>query len=396
VLWPSRGRLFGQRLLGRPLWQWTAEAARQLRPRRQLVLIREGPTPALPSSFDTVRPDDLRRLLSRSGSTVLVAAELPCLTPRSLKPVAALARQGPHYLGAPNGADGTGEPLLLCGAGESLREAASPEAARLGLGEIARRARAAPAELATGDGEDWVWVKNAADSLRAAAVLRRRKLLALVQAGVLIDDPGSVEVDPGVQIGAGSRIHRFVIIEGESRIGPNCDIGSFSHIQDSHLGAGAVVLDHCYIRSSRIGRRAQLGPFAHLRPESVVGDEAKVGNFVELKKTRLGRGSKAPHLTYLGDALVGRKVNVGAGTITCNYDGRKKHQTVIEDGAFIGSDVQLVAPVRVGRGAYVAAGSCIVEDVPAGSLALARSRQVVKPGWAARRKRALGSKTKRS
>lgn len=393
VLWPSPGRLCEQSLLGRPLWQWTAEALRPLRPCRQVVLIPAGPAPALPHSFEPVKLDHLGRLLARSGSTFLVAAELPCLTSRSLKPLAALARRGAHYLDAPNGAAaGASEPVLLCGPGASLRPAVSRESARLGLGEVARRARAAHADIATGRAEDWLWVKTAAEAMRAAAVLRRRKLDALVGAGVLFDDPGSVEIDPRAQIGRGTRIRRWVVIEGESRIGTDCDVGSFTHIQDSVLAAGVVVLDHCFIRASRIGRRAQLGPFAHLRPESVVGDEAKVGNFVELKKTRLGRGSKAPHLTYLGDATVGRKVNVGAGTITCNYDGQHKYQTVIEDGAFIGSAVQLVAPVRVGRGAYVAAGSCVVEDVPAGSLALARSRQVVKPGWAARRKRALASK----
>ena len=158
------------------------------------------------------------------------------------------------------------------------------------------------------------------------------------------------------------------------------------------VGAGTTLLDHCFVRSSRIGKAAQIGPFTHIRPESVISAKAKVGNFVELKKTLLGRGSKAPHLTYLGDATIGKGVNVGAGTITCNYDGRLKHQTIVEDGAFIGSDVQLVAPVRVGRGAYVAAGSCIVEDVPSQALALARGRQVVKPGWARSNKK----KTKRS
>ena len=149
------------------------------------------------------------------------------------------------------------------------------------------------------------------------------------------------------------------------------------------------MLDHCFIRSSRIGKNVQIGPFAHLRPESDVGDGAKVGNFVELKKTRLGAGAKAPHLSYLGDAIIGKGANVGAGTITCNYDGVRKHETIVGDGAFIGSDVQLVAPVRIGKGAYVAAGSCIVEDVPAKALALARSRQVIKLGWVSRARSSL-------
>jgi acetyltransferase-like isoleucine patch superfamily enzyme len=396
VLWPSPGRLFERHLLGRPLWQWTAEALRPLRPRRQMVLVPRGQAADLPTPFEAVTPDRLAGVLTRSRSALLLAAELPCLTPRSLKPLTALSRRGAHYLEAPNGAGETSGPLVLCGPGERLGPVFSGEKSLLELAEIARRAQAAPADLPRGGADDWVLVKTAADSARAAEVLRARKLEALSRAGVVVDEPASVQIDPQVRVGSGTRIRRFVIIEGESELGAGCDIGSFTHIQDSVLAAGAVVLDHCFIRSSRIGRRAQLGPFAHLRPESVVGDEAKVGNFVELKKSRLGRGSKAPHLSYLGDATVGRKVNVGAGTITCNYDGQHKHQTVIEDGAFIGSDVQLVAPVRVGRGAYVAAGSCVVEDVPAGALALARSRQVTKRGWAKRKARRRAARKGRS
>lgn len=230
--------------------------------------------------------------------------------------------------------------------------------------------------------EELLAVLTLADLAEAARVLRLRKCGELLAKGVLLDDPSTVQIDPNVRVGRGTRIHGWVVIEGESRIAGNCDIGSFSHIVDSEIGAGTTLLDHCFVRSSRVGKAAQLGPFAHIRPQSVIGAEAKVGNFVELKKTVLARASKAPHLSYLGDAIIGKGVNVGAGTITCNYDGQFKHQTIVEDGAFIGSDVQLVAPIRIGRGAYVAAGSCIVEDVPAESLALARGRQVIKPGWA--------------
>jgi bifunctional UDP-N-acetylglucosamine pyrophosphorylase/glucosamine-1-phosphate N-acetyltransferase len=244
----------------------------------------------------------------------------------------------------------------------------------------------------TAGSEELLRVRTAADWVQAVQVLRRRSCERLLARGVLLDDPTTAHIDPDVTIGRGTRIRGWVVIEGASRIGTDCDIGSFSHIVDSVIGSRTVLLDHCYVRSSRIGRHAQIGPFTHIRPESTVGDRAKVGNFVEMKKSTLGAGSKAPHLTYLGDAEIGRRVNVGAGTITCNYDGQTKHQTIIEDGAFIGSDVQLVAPVRVGRGAYVAAGSSIVEDVPAGSLAIARARQVVKEGYARRRRR---SRTKR-
>jgi bifunctional UDP-N-acetylglucosamine pyrophosphorylase/glucosamine-1-phosphate N-acetyltransferase len=147
-----------------------------------------------------------------------------------------------------------------------------------------------------------------------------------------------------------------------------------------------TILDYTIVIDSTIRTGAAVGPMAHIRPHSEVGPSARVGNFVELKKTSLGKGSKANHLAYLGDATIGSGVNIGAGTITCNYDGVNKHKTVIDDGVFIGSDSQLVAPVTVGKDAYVAAGSSITGDVPAGSLALARSRQIVKEGWATKRR----------
>ena len=158
-------------------------------------------------------------------------------------------------------------------------------------------------------------------------------------------------------------------------------------IVDSAIGDCAVINNFCVIVSSRVASGARVGPFAHLRPESDVREGAHVGTFVELKKTVLGAGSKANHLTYLGDAVVGERVNVGAGTITCNYDGEKKHQTVIEDDVFIGSDSQLIAPVCVGKGAYVAAGSSITRDVPPGALGIARGQQVNKEGWVEKRKK---------
>src|SRR4029077_3791052 len=175
----------------------------------------------------------------------------------------------------------------------------------------------------------------------------------------------------------GARIRPFTLLEGRSVVRAGADVGPYVRLYDSEVGPGARIQDHCLLLESVVEAGASIGPFAHLRPGSVVGAGAKVGNFVELKKTRLGPGSKAPHLSYLGDATIGPKVNVGAGTITCNYDGTAKHQTRIEAGAFVGSDAPLVAPVTVGEGAYVAAGSVITEDVPAQALALGRARQVV-------------------
>jgi bifunctional UDP-N-acetylglucosamine pyrophosphorylase/glucosamine-1-phosphate N-acetyltransferase len=159
---------------------------------------------------------------------------------------------------------------------------------------------------------------------------------------------------------------------------------------DSTLDDGVTVNNFCVIVESRVARGAKIGPFAHIRPQSDVGQDAHVGNFVELKKTTLGKGSKANHLAYLGDATIGERVNVGAGTITCNYDGVAKHPTIIDDGAFIGSDSQLIAPVRVGKGAYVAAGSSITSDVPEDALGIARSPQVNLDGWAARKRESQG------
>ena len=183
-------------------------------------------------------------------------------------------------------------------------------------------------------------------------------------------------------------IHPNVSLEGRTRVGEACEIHAGARIVDSSVEDRAVVGNHTVVEASRVGPGAVVGPFARLRPHSDVADGARVGNFVELKKTVLGRGSKANHLTYLGDATVGDGVNVGAGTISCNYDGTSKHQTIIEDGAFIGSDTTLVAPVRVGRGAYVAAGSAITDDVPPGALGIARGRQVNKDGWADARRAA--------
>lgn len=164
-------------------------------------------------------------------------------------------------------------------------------------------------------------------------------------------------------------------------------IRSGSRVVDTVVGNGCEILDHCLLEESRLGKKVRVGPMAHLRPGSRLLDEVRIGNFVETKKTTMGRGSKANHLTYLGDAEVGPQVNIGAGTITCNYDGTHKHSTVIGEGVFIGSDSQLVAPVKVGKGAYIAAGSTITADVPAGALGVARSRQSNKIGWVENRRR---------
>jgi bifunctional UDP-N-acetylglucosamine pyrophosphorylase/glucosamine-1-phosphate N-acetyltransferase len=219
------------------------------------------------------------------------------------------------------------------------------------------------------------------------AQMRLRKCQELMAAGVTIFYPSTCVIDSDVEIAADTVIEPFVQILGRSRIGAGCRIRSYSVIEDSELAGGVLLRPGCILEDSHVGPNAILGPYSHLRPGSDIGENAHVGNFVETKKIKLGKGSKANHLTYLGDAEIGAGVNIGAGTITCNYDGAHKHTTVIEDGAFIGSDTTLVAPVRVGKGAYIGAASCITSDVPDDALAIGRAPQIVKEGWA-RAKRA--------
>jgi len=219
--------------------------------------------------------------------------------------------------------------------------------------------------------------------------IRMRKNHEVMAAGVTIFYPATCVIDSDVEIAPDTIIEPFVQILGLSRVGSACRIRSYSVIRDSEIADGVLIRPGCILDQARIGPNAILGPYSHLRPGSDIGEAAHVGNFVETKKIKLGKGSKANHLTYLGDAEIGSGVNIGAGTITCNYDGVNKHTTFIEDGVFIGSDSTLVAPVRVGKGAYVAAASCITSDVPEDALAIGRAQQVVKEGWA-RKKRAAG------
>jgi len=229
-------------------------------------------------------------------------------------------------------------------------------------------------------------INSRTELAEVSRIVRQTKNEELMAAGVTIIDPATTYIDADVQVGLDTIIHPGVAIEGQSRIGAACEIHSSVRIVDSEIADKAVVQNFCLILGSRIAEGASVGPFAHLRPESVVAEGAKVGNFVELKKTTLGPGSKANHLAYLGDATIGAKVNIGAGTITCNYDGTSKHQTVIGSNVFVGSNSTLVAPVTLADGSYIAAGSAVTADVPAGALAIGRSRQENKEGWVAKRK----------
>jgi bifunctional UDP-N-acetylglucosamine pyrophosphorylase/glucosamine-1-phosphate N-acetyltransferase len=233
-----------------------------------------------------------------------------------------------------------------------------------------------------------------AEMMHLDAAMRANAAKRLMAEGVTIFRPETCVIDAEVAVGADTVIEPYVQLLGATRIGSDCRIRSYSVIQQSVIGDRVTVRNGCVPDGAEVVDGAVLGPYAHLRPESRIGVEAHVGNFCETKKVTLGRGSKANHLTYLGDAIIGEGVNVGAGVITCNYDGVKKHTTTIGDGAFVGSDSTLVAPVSIGEGAYVGAGSCITHPVPDGALAIGRSRQVTKEGWAAARR--AGRKAKKA
>jgi bifunctional UDP-N-acetylglucosamine pyrophosphorylase/glucosamine-1-phosphate N-acetyltransferase len=237
------------------------------------------------------------------------------------------------------------------------------------------------------DPEELLGVNTRAELARASAELYRRKAEELLDSGVTLLDPSRTWIEPRVRVGRDTVIYPDVILEGQTVLGRDCTVRSGTRISDCRIGDGVEIKDHSVLTSSRVGPGAAIGPFAHLRPGSQLGPATKVGNFVELKKTRLGQGSKASHLAYLGDATIGADCNIGAGTITCNYDGSHKHSTVLDSGVFIGSDTQLVAPVKVRKGAYVAAGTTVTDDVPAGALAIGRARQTNVKGWVARRKK---------
>jgi bifunctional UDP-N-acetylglucosamine pyrophosphorylase/glucosamine-1-phosphate N-acetyltransferase len=236
------------------------------------------------------------------------------------------------------------------------------------------------------DPDEVLGANTIAEMMGIDAKLRLITARRLMAEGVTIFRPETTVIDTGVTVGADSVIEPFVQLLGETKIGNECQIRSYSVLEHATIGNHVVIRQGCIIVESQVDDGASLGPYAHLRPESVIGEGAHVGNFVETKKARLGKGSKAGHLAYLGDSEIGEGVNVGAGVITCNYDGVSKHKTVIGDHVFVGSDSTLVAPVNLGNGSYVAAGSCITEDVPEDALALGRSRQTIKEGWSAARR----------
>lgn len=239
--------------------------------------------------------------------------------------------------------------------------------------------------VAAGDHRETMGINSRVQLAEAEKILRLRKLDELMDGGVTIMDPDSTFIDAGVEIAADTVIYPFTWLEGATKIGTCCEIGPNTRLADTTVGDNTT-LHFTYAHECRVGSGVTVGPYVHLRPDTVLADGAKVGNFVEIKNSVIGAGSKVPHLSYIGDTDMGAGVNIGSGTITVNYDGRSKHRTVIEDKAFIGCNANLVAPVTVGRGAYVGAGSTITKDVPPEALGVARSRQTNYQGWAGKHK----------
>ena len=251
---------------------------------------------------------------------------------------------------------------------------------------IYRRAGRVVATMTVADPHEVLGINSRSELAAVSGIVRQARNAQLMADGVTIEDPATTYIDANVRVGTDTVIHPGVALEGRTVIGSGCEIHSGARIVDSTIGDRTVVYNHCVITDVTVGADVRVGPFAHLRSETTVADRAKVGNFVEMKKTSLGEGAKAMHLAYLGDAVIGRQSNIGAGTITCNYDGEKKSTTTIGDGAFIGSDTQLIAPVTVGDGAYVGTGTTIREDVPAGALAVSAGKQRNIEGWVEQRK----------
>jgi bifunctional UDP-N-acetylglucosamine pyrophosphorylase/glucosamine-1-phosphate N-acetyltransferase len=252
---------------------------------------------------------------------------------------------------------------------------------------LARRKKLKVAAMLCQDSDEAMGINSRVDLSRAERAIQFRTNTRWMQDGVTMLDPSAVFIGAGVALGRDTILYPNIRLEGTTTLGEGCTVYPGSRIVDSTLGDRVTIKDGCLIEQARIEDEAVIGPFAHFRPGVAIGKGAKIGNFVEIKKSSIGERSKANHLSYIGDATIGNGVNIGAGVITCNYDGFKKYQTIIEDDVFVGSDAQLVAPVRIGKGAVVAAGATVTRDVPADALAISRAPQENREGIAARRRR---------
>lgn len=385
-------------LCERPLFRWSLLAAAEVGshgltavvPRDVLSVCGAGVFPAGLSPVASAEDPFFAAAMSSVGSekgeavVVVMSSACPLLTPGDFcAPVARIA-SGTGYIrvGRPSSpvaavfsGDAFADFRLFCEA----RGAGDGDA----LSEWAGQTRFGGPDVGPPDSPCHQRVTDCVGLAEAEKEIRRRIRLAWLEAGVTMIDPDRVLIGPDVALGSGVVLYPDVVLAGDTTIGDRCVILPGSFLENASLAEG-VRVEYSVIRNSKVGARTSVGPFAHIREGAVVGAENRVGNFVEIKKSTTGAGTKASHLSYLGDASIGRHVNIGAGTITCNYDGRKKHQTVVGDNAFIGSDSILVAPVHVGENAYTAAGSTITEDVPEDSLGIGRARQRNVLGWGKR------------
>ena len=429
-------------LWGRPLVVWVFDALQPLDPRRQIAVLghQAGAVRDALAAYpiEEVLQEEqrgtghavlvARSLLDRDGDLLVLNADLPLLRAEVLSAFLAAHRQAGATLSllTTHPADPTGYGRVVRSGDQVMRIVEESDAGEdeRAIGEIncgvylARAADLLDAldRLTTDNAQGEYYLTDVVEGFAAAGkpvqaivhpdarevlgvndrrglaeafdILRRRKLDVLMQEGVTLLDPERTYIDPRVHVGRDTVIYPGVWVEGDSAIGENCTIRPNVYLDEVRIGNDVTIKNSCVISRTEIRDRAQVGPFAHLRPGTYLSEEVKVGNFVETKKAFLGAGSKASHLSYLGDAELGAGVNVGAGTITCNYDGTAKHRTIMEDGVFIGSDTQLVAPVRIGAGAYVGAGSTVTRDVPPGALALSRAPQRNIKGWVDRKKAA--------
>jgi len=433
-------------VLGRPLLGWPLAVARALPAARRGVIVgfqAEAVTKALPAGFEAVLQKKLwgtghavlqaRRLFAGDGDTVVLSGDTPLLTAATVRRLLAdhrRRRSTVSFLTArqadPSGygrvvrdergqvraivehddADAVTRRIDEVNAGVycfenrfldralgRLRAANRQEEYYLTdvIGAAVRAGRGVVGVLCD-DAEEMIGVNDRVQLALVLAVLRRRVLERLMRAGVTVIDPASTWVDYSVRVGADSVLLPGTTLEGGTVVGARCRVGPHTRVRDSRIAPDTVVADCCVVEEATIGPRCRVGPFARLRPGTRLAAGVHVGNYVEIKKAHLGAGAKAGHLSYLGDAEIGRRVNVGAGTIICNYDGYSKFTTVIGDDVFIGSDTQLVAPVRIGKGALIAAGTTVTRDVPSGALALSRAPQKTVSGWADRRRKLLGKK----
>ena len=314
--------------------------------------------------------DDSSSLERRGGRGAILAPGVVDPPVGAIRALVAAAENRPLRL-----ENNAGQVLAVAGTAEALAPAVC---ASFGETVESLNAAAAPAGSVAGHTR----VEDAATWSAAVRESHRRTVRRFIASGALLEDPETVWADPTCRAGPGARIGASVRLAGDTTIAAGAEVQSFCRLENTEVESGARILSHSVLLDSSIGRDAKVGPFAHIRPNTRLEPESFAGSFVETKNAVLARRAALPHLSYVGDADVGVRANLGAGTITCNYDGRGKHRTVVEAGAFVGSNAILVAPVTIGRRAFVAAGSVIVEDVPEGALAIARGRQAVKPGRA--------------